>query len=365
MIRNLLYNLATDKYRGFFAGIAKVVLALLALIYRLIVQMMILASRKKSVQLGCKVISVGNITLGGTGKTALVEQIAKTLKEQGVKIAILSRGYRRQDAQGVKSSATYETMGDEPFMLMQKIGDVPVIVDADRVRGAAEAIKKYSVDGVILDDGFQQWKIRKDLEIVTIDAGNPFGNRYMIPRGILREPLSSLTRADIFVITKTNIHPDISKTVKFLREVNPRALIFESLHRPTGFYPLDNPKNIRELQSFHGKNAVIFCGIGDPDSFEDLIRALGIKVGAHMKFSDHYHYTRRDFEKIFQAARAKGIDTIITTEKDAARISASQMKSELAGLGQANNLQVLVLRIEMQIHQNEEFYRRLLGVFRA
>jgi len=358
-MQNYLYNLATDKYRGLIPNLVKLFLFILSLIYGLTVRILIFISYIKPCQLNCKVISIGNITLGGTGKTSLVEFIARYLKRQGRKVAILSRGYKRKVTRYESGVRSYEKMGDEAHMLQMNLKDIPVIVDVDRIRAAKRAIRNSDIDTVILDDGFQQWKIKKDLEIVTIDATDPFGNQHLIPRGILREPLSSLKRAGMLVLTKTNLNPDIQDIKDFLSQINPKAPIFESIHLPLGFYRLGKSQELLKPQDLKGKTVTLISGIGDPDSFENLIASIGINVGLAFRFPDHYNYSQKDLEKIFEAAQEKNIDMLITTEKDAARLGSLQ-------LIMLSSLQFLVLRIELKLIQNEEgFYRRLLGLYNS
>jgi len=349
VIKDYLYNLATDKTRGLIAGVIKAFLFLLSLIYGLAVRALIALSRLKPYRLNCKVISVGNITLGGTGKTVLVEYIARYLKSQGHhKVAILSRGYKRKKPLPVTRYPLPETMGDEPYMLAKKLGDVPVIVDPDRIRAGLKAIKDYGADTLILDDGFQQWRIHKDLEIVCIDAVNPFGNRNMIPRGILREPLSALKRADVFILTKTNLSPNTQEIKDFLQCLNPSAQVFGAIHQPSGFCRIDKSDELLDPHALAKKTAALFCGIGAPASFENLIAGLDIKIGLSFKFPDHHHYTKEDLDKIMAASKEKNIDTIITTEKDAMRLLGLQLT--------AYDLQLLVLRIELKITQDENIF---------
>ncbi len=355
-MQEYLYNLATDKYEGGLATILKAVLFILSLVYGLIVRILIFLSGILPYRLNCKVISIGNITLGGTGKTSLVEFICRALKEKGHKVAILSRGYKRKSAraQGLKNPS-YETMGDEPYMLSKSLGDVPILVDANRVRAARQAIHNYQADTVILDDGFQQWRIIKDLEIVTIDAAHPFGNRHLIPRGILREPLSSLKRADIFILTKTNLNPDIPKIKDFLNRINPAAEIFECIHKPAGFYKIGKPNELLNTEILQKKTVTLFSGIGDPWSFENLIKILNIQVGLSFRFRDHHNYAKKDLERIVRASKEKNINTIITTEKDAARLGAIDYTLYA--------IQILVLRIKLEIKNEQEFHHRLLQLY--
>ncbi len=351
-----LYNLATDRYRGFIPAVIKAFLLILSLIYASLVRILIFFCRTKSYRLDCKVVSVGNITLGGTGKTTLVEFIARYLKEKGHKVAILSRGYKKKITSYQLPVTSYENIGDEPYMLKMNLKEVPVIVDSNRIRAAKLAIRKFRADTVILDDGFQQWGISKDLEIVAIDATRAFGNRQMIPRGILREPLSSLKRADIFVFTKTNLNPDIQKIKDFLMRLNPQAVLLESIHQPAGFYKINRKDELLRTDLFRGKTVTLISGIGDPQSFENLIKSLSINVGLSYRFCDHYNYAQKDLDDIIKASKNKKIDSIITTEKDAVRLLSLPFN--------ALALPIFVLRIELVIAKNEsEFHNRLLGLY--
>jgi tetraacyldisaccharide 4'-kinase len=343
-----LYNLATDKSKGFIASALKPVLLLFSFLYGLIIRILIFASSLDLKRLDLRVISVGNITVGGTGKTSLVEFISSRLKMRGHRLAILTRGYKRK---GVDS------MGDEPRMLSGNLGGLPVIVDKNRAHGAKRAKREYNADTVILDDGMQQWHLKKDLEIIAIDASNPFGNRHMLPRGILRQPLSGLKKADIFVLTKTNLAGNSDKLVSTLNKYNPKALIVESIHAPVGFYDIREPQEIIDVNHLKGKVAALLSGIGDPDSFSKLVSNLGIKVGLDLRFSDHHNYTLGELEVISGRVKESGTKIVITTEKDAARLRDEH-------LDVFNGLELLVLRIELKIVKNEElFFSRLFRLY--
>lgn len=347
-MRDYLYGLATDKEQGFLAGIFKIILFGFSLIYALVIAALKFIYRLSPNRLNCRVISVGNITLGGTGKTSLVEFIAKYLEQQGQRVAILSRGYKQKG----------NIPADEPAMLEKNLKNVPVIVDANRIRAGKEAIEKYGADTVILDDGFQQWKLKKDLEIVTVDATNPFGNRWVIPRGILREPVAALKEADILVLTKTNLNPGIMQIKNLLSRINRRAILVEATHQPLGFYALGSPDNLLSLDSLKGVSVTAFSGIADPASFENLLGNLGVKIGLSFRFSDHHHYSPRVLADIIEESKRKNITTIVTTEKDAVRLNSLKPS--------AISLQLLVLRIALKITQNEEgFLKRLLSLYHA
>lgn len=344
-MRNYLYSLAKDEVVGFSAGIIKFFLFVLSLVYGLAVRCLILFSRAFSCHFNCKVISVGNITLGGTGKTTLVEFIARYLKLKGHKVAIISRGYGRQK----------ETMGDEPSMLLKKLGDIVVIVDANRKRAINKAIREYGIDTAILDDGFQQWSLRKSLEIAVIDATNPFGNSMMIPRGILREPLSSLKRADSFVLTKTNLHKDSKEIRVTLSKINPKAEIFEAMHEPLGFYNISSSDELFDADFLRGKSVVLFSGIGDPESFENLISVIGGNIVSSFRFGDHHNYNQKDLDRITTDAKDRKIEVIVTTEKDAARLTNYTQD--------VKHYKLLVLRIGLKINDEQGFCNRLLKLY--
>jgi tetraacyldisaccharide 4'-kinase len=358
-LKELLYNLATDKSQGALARALKFFLWLLSLGYGLVVRLLVLFYQLKPVKLGCKVISVGNITLGGTGKTVLVEAIARYLKLKGHKVAILSRGYGRvPSTQSTQSKFRCEALGDEPLMLEQNLKDIPVLVDADRIRAAKRAIRDYKVDTVILDDGFQQWRIKKDLDIVAIDAASGFGNRNMLPRGILREPLSSLKRADVFILTNTDLNPDTRKVKDYLRRINPAALICESIHHPTALYRINKKDELLNLSLLRGKTVALVCAIGNPDSFQNTIAQCGINISLSFRFPDHHRYSHQELENITQEAKKKNIPTLITTEKDAVKLA------DLAT--QPLGIDILVLRIAIKLKDHEqEFHNRLLRIYSA
>lgn len=347
--KEYLYNLVTYKTKGPIAGMLRGFLRLFSLVYGLAVVVLAFIYRIKPARFKAKVVSVGNITLGGTGKTTLVEYLCVKLGLAGRKIAVLTRGYqrdsRRQGAQG---------FGDEPAMLREKLPFVRVIVDKDRVKAGFRAIKDFGTDTLILDDGLQQWKISKDLEIVSIDAGNPFGNFRLLPAGFLREPIRALARADIFVLTQIRPGQDTEKLTDQLKRLNSRALIVESQHKPVGFRNIDRSTELLSSDSLKGKRAAIFSGIGNPGGFQDCICALGINIVQSFKFADHYDYTPADINSIINSAGEKCLDVIITTEKDAVKIRELGIK----GSG------ILVLEIKLEITKNEaEFDRRLLKLY--
>ena len=347
--REYLYGLVTGKIKGPLGVFLRGCLFVLSLVYGLVVVILAGFYRIRPARFSAKVISVGNITLGGTGKTTLVEYLSAKLCSAGNKIAVLSRGYKRDSkrpgAQG---------LGDEPAMLAKKLPLARVVVNKNRIKAAQTAIRDYTSDILILDDGLQQWKIFKDLEIVTIDAQNPFGNYRMLPAGFLREPLSALKRADIFVLTQSRSGQDTSGLTDKLKRLNSRALIVESRHEPQGVSWLDQADELLNLEFLKGKTVAIFSGIGNPDGFRNCICGLGIKVGKFFRFPDHHDYTQADILRIVREVKENNLDAIITTQKDAVKVRELGIKG----------LAILVLEIKLSITKNEaEFNRRLLKLY--
>jgi tetraacyldisaccharide 4'-kinase len=342
------YNLATDRVGGVFAFFVKAFLWLLSLVYGLIV---VVAARGRCANAAAvkgTVISIGNITWGGTGKTPLVELLARFLQSKGRKVAVLTRGYKKQASE----------MGDEASMLSRKLPGVSIVVNSDRIKGAAEAVKVHGADTLILDDGFQQWQLKKDLEIVTIDASNPFGNGSMIPRGILREPLAALKRADVFVLTNTDETSGCGILKARLAGFNPKALVVVARHKPAGFSMLSDPSKICAAAQMSGKPVVLVSGIGNPDSFRRVIERMHISVARAFNFPDHHRYSEADVQAIVRGARQNNIETIITTEKDADKLKACAPEAALPA--------IVVLKVALEIIENEEqFYSRLLSLYSA
>ena len=344
-----MYDLVTGKIKGPQGVFLRGCLFVLSLVYGAAVVVLAGFYRIRPMRFSAKVISVGNITLGGTGKTTLVEYLSAKLSLAGNKVAVLSRGYkrdsRRPGAQG---------MGDEPAMLQKNLPLVQVIVDKNRIKAARKAIRDYASDVLILDDGLQQWKIFKDLEIVTIDAQNPFGNYRILPAGFLREPLSALKRADIFVLTQVCSGQALSGLTAELKRINSRALIVESSHEPKGFSRLDQTGELSGPGFLQDKPAAIFSGIGNPDGFQKSVCGLGIKVAKYFKFPDHYDYTQADILRIIREAKENNWEAIITTQKDAVKVRELGVKGA----------EILVLEIKLNITKNEaEFNRRLLKLY--
>ena len=284
--------------------------------------------------LGIQVISVGNVTAGGTGKTPVTEIFARTLAAEGRKVAILSRGYRRKEApwwrrvftqvvepplvvsDGRRVLLDSATGGDEPYMLASNLPGVAVIVDRNRVKAGRWAVKRLGCNTLILDDGFQYQKLKHSIEVVLVDSTNPFGNGNLLPRGILREPVRHIARADIIFLTKCR--GDVSAVKEEIRRYNTTAEIVECNH---------TPKVLRDVWSreefplgwLKGKTVCTLSGIASPKGFENSLRHLGAKVVWCERYADHHRYDSSEVLYALNRSADMGADALVTTEKDAVR----------------------------------------------
>jgi tetraacyldisaccharide 4'-kinase len=271
------------------------------------------------------VISVGNITTGGTGKTPLVIWLCnKIISDSQFQVsnsqcAILSRGYKA--AKGSREESL--GYGDEPAILAESCPEVQVVVNPDRVAGAAEAVSRFGAKILIMDDGFQHRRLARDLDIVTIDSMAPLGYDRLLPAGLLREPVGALKRADAVVITRCD-QADESELIQLedkLRQINPEMEIARSFHAPVCAKSIDN-KEI-SLEELKNKKVFAFCGIGNPDAFLNTVKGLGTMLAGSKVYNDHYHYTEDCAADIYKQAQRLEADLILTTQKDWISFSSS------------------------------------------
>lgn len=299
------------------------ILSLLSFIYSIAVRIRLILYRSgilKTTAIKCPVISIGNLTVGGTGKTPVTMAIAGLLTRGGLKPLIISRGYGRKGpalavvSDGAKVLSTPAEAGDEPYLIATRLKGVPVIVCADRVRAATYAIENFKPDCVILDDGFQHIRLKRDIDIVLIDGHRGFGNGYLLPRGILREPISRLRDADIALVKGGRLtEADSSRFGAMMLPV----MGFD--YAPTAFIDLtdESTLTIDEFKAAFGeKEALAVCGIADPESFVMALKSIGVNVTARSFFPDHHDYTHNDVN----AMRKAGADVVITTEKDGVKL---------------------------------------------
>lgn len=290
--------------------------------------------------LGCLVVVVGNLTVGGTGKTPVVEKFARALRDRGRRVAILSRGYRSKSApmwkkwwyrlshtseppprivsDGQRVLLDSEQAGDEPYMLARNLPGVFVIVDKNRVKAGTYAIKKFGCDTLILDDGFQYLPLKGRLNLLLVDKTNPFGNGHLLPRGILREPIKHLRRASYVFLTKSDGVRD-AELEELIQKHNPGVDVIECAHRPQYLQRFGVDER-QPLEWLRGKKIGAFSGIAVPESFEKFLRDLGGHILFTRRFLDHYRFTSEDFVSIFTEGIEHKVEFIVTTEKDAVRL---------------------------------------------
>jgi tetraacyldisaccharide 4'-kinase len=281
----------------------------------------------KSFDIGAPVISIGNLTIGGTGKTPLVEFVAAQLAADGRRVCVLTRGYRRQSSDRVVVSdydqvlADVRAAGDEALLLAERLrGRVAVIADADRVAAACWAIANLQSNIFILDDAFQHQRIQRDLNILTVDAAKPWGNRRVLPAGILREPIKELARADCVVITRANESPDIDQLRHAISQLSPETPVFTSGIKPFQARPLKTAGHPCESLTNNAAPVAAFCGIGNPASFFSLLERQGYLLSYTRAFADHYNYRQSDIDGFIKDAMGRGAKAIVTTAKDAVKI---------------------------------------------
>ncbi len=341
---NFIHSLMTDKRRGAIFVPFKFVLYIASLLYGAAIFIRGLFYKFgifRSHKVPLRIISVGNLTLGGTGKTPFVMALSRILKDElGREVAVLIRGYG----------------WDEQALLKKNISDIPVLVGEDRVRTAGRSIKLYGSTAAILDDGFQYWELERDLDIVLIDSRNPFGNGHLFPRGVLREPRLAVKRAGIVVFTKVDKKKCDLKILKaVLKRENDGLIFLETFHRPKHLY--DTRARIeRELLYIRGKRVILLSSIGDAGYFEDTVRDLGAEVVEHIAFSDHHNYSQADRQRILKRCQERSFDFLVTTEKDAVKLSRMCLYFE--------DYTMMILAVELHIVSGKELLiDRLRGLY--
>lgn len=311
--------------------------------------------------LGVQVITVGNLTVGGTGKTPVVEKFARVLTDQGRKVAILSRGYRskppplthrwknklllqdeivppRVVSDGKSLLLNSEDAGDEPYMLASNLKDVVVLTDKDRVKSGRYAIEQFGCDTLLLDDGFQYWKLAgRRRDIVLVDAQQPFGNEHLLPRGTLREPPEHIRRADTIFITKSD--GETAGLRARIRKHNPSAGIIECVHWPLFFEDVFNPNQREQIGWLKGKKVATLSGIAQPESFEQSLLQQGAELVYTKRFADHHRFNQQEILNTINRAKKRRADVILTTQKDAVRFPKIDRR----------DLPIFYMRVEIKI----------------
>ena len=314
--------------------------------------------------LGCLVVIVGNLTVGGTGKTPVVEKFARTLTDRGRKVAILSRGYKskkepflkkmlrklthgQEDPPKIVSDGetvflNSEEAGDEPYMLASNLPGVVVLCDKNRVKAGSYAIRRFGCDTLILDDGLQYLPLKGRLNLLLVDKTNPFGNQHLLPRGILREPIKHLSRASYILLTKSDGEQDRA-LLELIRENNSKAEIIECAHQPQYLQRIGAEQRL-PLTALKSARVLAFSGIACPESFETMLRDAGAEIRYNKRFLDHHRFSRYEIRKLYKRSEDFDLDMIVTTEKDFVRLP-TDIKAPIP---------LYYLRLEIDILSGEE-----------
>ncbi|MEM1084321.1 MAG: tetraacyldisaccharide 4'-kinase [Verrucomicrobiota bacterium] len=332
------------RARGFRAGLTRLAMSALSVVFLQLVKARLLIFRKRWKQqshLGTQVISIGNITVGGTGKTPVTEMLARTLRDRGRQVSILSRGYKSrrlkqaqewEDEGGRKIDAEdmpkvvsdgsellldSKFAGDEPYMLAQNLDGVSVVVDKDRIKGGRFAVRHLGADTLVLDDGLQYLRLAHGTDIVLVDRTAPYGTGHLLPRGTLREPPRNLRRASYILITKCDGTPN-DALIEQIRHHNPYAPIIECAHGPRYLEELFSGRR-KPLEFLQDKWVAAISGIAVPESFEKTLENLGARVEIRRHFPDHYRFNIREINAFMERCIERDMELVVTTEKDAVR----------------------------------------------
>jgi tetraacyldisaccharide 4'-kinase len=340
-----LYKLVHGEQPGILAVILLGLLRVFSIIYGWAV-LFTLSLYKLGVlkqhKLSCHVISLGNITVGGTGKTPTAQRLATIIRDLGYRVVILNRGYRAGwkgqvglVSNGKKIYMTASEAGDEAYLLAKSLPGISVVIGGNRIITGEYAVNQLKADVIILDDGYQHWQLARDLDIVLIDSLNMFGNSFMLPRGTLREPLQNLARAQVFLLTKVDQSTDDARDVihNTLEKYNNKALVVESIHKPRCFVEIEEwYKGVRitdvALETISNQKVVAFSAIGNPSSFEQTILDIGVAEVHGVRYADHHDYTMVEMQGIMQRAVDENAFALVTTEKDAVKIPAEFIHSD-------------------------------------
>ena len=368
-----------ERREGGRANALKFVLGGFARLYERAVQTRLGLYRRRlfrAQELGCPVVSIGNLTVGGTGKTPVAEMLARELQKRGRRVAILSRGYKsvprpfmqrlrnrlsknldlfppRIVSDGNQVLLDSRRAGDEPHMLAKNLPGVCVLVDKDRVKSGLHALRHCGSDRWLLDDRLQYQRLRHRLDIVLVDHQSPFGNEHLLPRGTLREPPRNLRRASYIIVTKCGPAPDGALLAR-LRRLNPTAAIIECNHAPRHWEDIRTGEKF-PLDHLRGRHVGAMSGIARPESFEEGVRELGAIVEITKAFADHHRFTKKEILRFLEWCDRRSLDALVTTEKDAVRFPEIDNPP----------VPMLFLRVEIEILRGgehwEELLRRLSG----
>lgn len=368
-----------DRARGRAAFFYGCFLRALSFLFEGIVRLRLWLYRNRilhDAHLGCLVIVVGNITVGGTGKTPVVERLAAALQARGRKVGILSRGYKSKKepalhkawrwlvhqepappkvvSDGARVLLGSLDAGDEPYMLARNLPGVCVVVDKDRVKAGQYAVKNFGVDTLILDDGFQYFRLKDHMQLLLVDKSNPFGNGCLLPRGILREPVSHLKRASYVFLTKSDGSRDPGLE-KRICDIRPGTEFIECTHSPRHLSNVFGEEEL-PLERLQGLRVACLSAIAVPEGFEAFVREHGAAIVCRRRFLDHHRFDQEELDEVFADAMEAGAEMVVTTEKDAVRID-GDVKAPLP---------MYFLRVEIDIIRGaadfEDVVTRIAGI---
>ena len=348
----------SGESRGTVPSCVRLLLWVASLPYRIVV-----ASRNRrfdrgkspSHLCGVPVISIGNLTTGGTGKTPLVCYLARHLRNRRLRVAIVSRGYGAEAGEE----------NDEAAELARSLPDVPHVQDANRVEAARIAVEELESEVILMDDGFQHRRLHRDLDIVVIDATNPFGYGHLLPRGLLREPIASLKRAHAIVLSRADLVDDAKR--RSIREAvvehSPSAVFAEAVHAPSGL--LSWPDTLESIDSLRGQRVVLVSAIGNPDAFAATVKQCGAEIVATKSLPDHDEYSRATVESISAWLNSLGDKSLrlICTHKDLVKLQTDRLEGHkvnallisLAITSGESELQKCIEDVVAQVHSTETF----------
>lgn len=311
----------------------------------------------RRISVDAPLVSIGNVTVGGTGKTPFAIYLARRLQALGRRPAIVSRGYLKEGrglvvvSDGSSVLVGRRQAGDEPYLMARALPGVPVVVGPNRAVAATVATARFDPDIIVMDDGFQHLKVQRDLDVVVIDATNPFGNGMTLPRGILREPPNHLRRAGLLLLTRTDQTTDLDLLRDHLRTLNPTVPIVESIHRPASLRYYQHHDELG-VQTLAGSRVVALSSVGNPRAFERTLGDLGAQIVDAWRLPNHHAYRRGPLTDLADRARDLGVEAIVTTEKDTVRFPP----------GFAFDVPVWVLAIELTVTAGEEHLSRIDGL---
>ena len=321
------------------------------------------AGLRRARRLSVPVICIGNLTTGGTGKTPATIALVQRLRNRGLAVGVLLRGYGREgEGIGIAADpsghrAAWQRVGDEAALLAERLPRVPVLVGADRFQAGREALGRFPLDVLVLDDGFQHRHLHRDLDLVMVDATDPLGGGHLLPRGRLREPSSALRRAGALLLSRSDQVKDLDGVRRLLLRAAPGVPQILTRHRPARLTDLEGP-GTHPPGVVRGRRVLAVSGIARPAAFHDTLSGLGATLAGRLPFPDHHPYRPADLETIIRAADAARAEWIVTTEKDAVRLRA-------VAAARAERYPILVLGVELEVTQGEEILdgllRRCLG----